>query len=83
MAVASWALSFQSITPINVLLTNWMMLGPPGEPVAIRKSPLEPSLALANTMVGAIELRGRLFGSILFAIGAPWPSVGFGEKSVN
>jgi len=35
----------------TVLVTNWMMLAPPGEPVPITNSPLLPSAALANTSV--------------------------------
>ncbi len=53
--------------------------GPPGEPIASTSAPLERS----STSVGDIELRGRLPGATLLAIGAPAASVGAAEKSVS
>src|SRR5256885_4129703 len=37
--VACWASRPQSSAPTRVLVTYWMMVLPPGEPVAILKSP--------------------------------------------
>ena len=59
-----------------------MMVAPPGEPVPIRKSPIEPSSAILNTSVGAIELRGRLLAWMRLAIG-PLESLASTEKSVS
>jgi L-aminopeptidase/D-esterase-like protein len=72
----------QSAKPTSVLATYWMMVAPPGEPVARRNSHARRPLA-ANTSVGAIELRGRLPAATRLAIGAPLASVGAAEKSVN
>ena len=66
-----------------VLTTCWGIVPPPAEPVAITKSPLLPSAAILNTIVGAIELRGRFFGATRLAISMPAASVGAAEKSVN
>ena len=80
--VACCAFRFQSSAPTTVLTTNWMMDAPPGEPVAIRKSPREPSAACLNTSVGAMELRGRFSAVMRLAIG-PLASDGSNEKSVS
>ena len=80
--VACWASMPQSSTPISVLLTNWMIDAPPGDPVPITKLPIEPSAALANTSVGDIELRGRFSGPTRLAMG-PAVSLGWKEKSVS
>lgn len=77
------ASSPQSSVPTSVFSTYCGIVPPPGEPVAITKSPFEPSAATLNTMVGAIELRGRLPGCTRFATSAPLLSVGEAEKSVN
>ena len=73
----------QSSTPTSVLPTYWMMVAPPGEPVAMRNSPRAPVLSLRNTSVGAIELRGRLPAATRLAMGSPPASVGAAEKSVS
>ena len=57
-----------------------MMVPPPGEPVAITKSPGSVPL---NTRVGAMVLRGRLPGATRLAMGTPAPSAGWAEKSVS
>ncbi|OQB98669.1 MAG: hypothetical protein BWX79_03274 [Alphaproteobacteria bacterium ADurb.Bin100] len=72
----------QSSTPTSVLITYWMMVAPPGEPVPIRKSPIEPSSAILKTRVGAIELRGRLLACTRLAMG-PLLSAASTEKSVS
>ena len=81
--VACWASRPQSTKPTMVLVTNWMMVAPPGEPVAMRNSPRVPSAAVRNSSVGAIELRGRLPAATRLAMGAPVESVGEAEKSVS
>jgi hypothetical protein len=40
-----WASSPQSSTPTSVFTTYCGIVPPPGEPVAIRKSPIDPSAA--------------------------------------
>src|SRR6478735_6656804 len=71
MAVACCASIFQSSAPTSVFTTYWMMVEPPGEPVAIANSPTLPSAALRNTRVGAIELPGRLLACTRLATGVP------------
>ena len=78
--VACCAFSFQSTAPTTVFSTYWMMVPPPGEPVAMRKSPGAVPL---NTRVGAMVLRGRLPGATRLATGVPELSAGWAEKSVS
>ena len=80
--VACWASMPPYSTPISVLLTNWMIDAPPGDPVPITKLPIEPAAALANTSVGDIELRGRVSGPARLAMD-PAASLGWKEKSVS
>src|SRR6267143_1592912 len=54
-----------------------MIEWPPGEPITMKSFPFS-----SNTMVGAIELRGRFFASTRLATGLP-PSSGSQEKSVS
>src|SRR5262249_51014082 len=67
----------QSRTAISVLATNGMICGPPGEPATSSSRPLA-----SNTMVGAMELRGRLPGPTRLATGCPSRS-GWKAKSVS
>ena len=78
--VACCASSPQSSAPTTVFITYWMIAPPPGEPVAITKS---PGLSPLNTSVGAMVLRGRLLGATRLAIGVPAESTGAAEKSVS
>ena len=56
------------------LNTELMMVAPPGEPYAATGSrPLK-------TMVGDIELRGRLFAATSFAPGLPVAGLSVGSK---
>nr|BFE69436.1 hypothetical protein GCM10020092_027370 [Actinoplanes digitatis] len=75
-AIASGSVMPRSIRLISTCSTVVMIVAPPGEPSA-RKG-LRPSL---STIVGDIELRGRLFGPGRFGSGA-LPCVGVKLKSV-
>ena len=59
-------------------MTNSMMRPPPGEPTTAKTSPFS-----SKTMVGDMELRGRLPPSTRFAIGWPLSSTSRKEKSVS
>ena len=55
-----------------------MICEPPGDPVTISGFP-----CLSRTIVGAIELRGRLPPATPLAIALPFASTGTNEKSVS
>ena len=77
-SMACWMSSRQSISPARLRVTNWMMVLPPGEPSTASSSPL-----CLNTIVGDIELRGRLPASTRLATGRPASSLARKEKSVS
>ena len=59
-----------------------MIAAPPGEPVVMKISPRLPSALRLKTIVGAIELRGRLPGCNRLATARP-STTGAALKSVN
>ena len=74
------------MTPIRVFSTYCGMTAPPGEPATMYRSPgvvASPLSAPLNTIVGAIEDRGRFPPSTLLATGLLASSSGSSEKSVS
>ncbi len=61
-SMASGRLMPKSIWLISVCSTVVMIVEPPGEPTASTARPLR------STIIGLIELRGRLFGATEFAV---------------
>jgi hypothetical protein len=76
-AIASCALSFQSTTPMIAFATWAMIVAPPAAPTASRTLPSGP-----QTIVGLIELRGRLPPSTRLAVMQP-SFIGSRLKSVS